>query len=171
MADDLAQYKDLHVLIVDDENFVRTMVKQMLRTLGIVNIREADEGATALKEVQLFPPDLIICDLNMEPIDGMVFVQMLRNHHSIDLRSIPVIILTGKNDLATVKEAAAKGINGYLVKPVSLQSLRSRLDTVIKSPTFVEVSPQAQIRRRSKTSDGDGRFANGLPRPELKDFT
>jgi two-component system chemotaxis response regulator CheY len=69
--DDL--YKDLHVLIVDDENFVRSMVKQMLRSLGITNIREANEGATALKELQLFPPDLVICDLSMEPIDGIVF--------------------------------------------------------------------------------------------------
>lgn len=171
MVDDLEKYKNLHVLVVDDENFVRTMVKQMLRTLGINNIREADEGATALKEVQLFPPDLIICDLNMEPIDGMVFVQMLRNHYSAELRDIPVIILTGKNDLATVKEATAKGINGYLVKPVSLQSLRGRLDAVLKSTNFVEISPQAQIRRRAKATNGDDRFANGLPRPELKDFT
>lgn len=166
------QFRDLHVLIVDDESFVRSMVKQMLRTLGVTNIREANEGATALKELQLFPPDLVICDLSMEPIDGIVFVQMLRNHQHVDLRSIPVIILSGKNDMASVKEAASKGINGYLVKPVSLQSLRSRLDSVVNGGDFVSFSQQrlANARRKSK-EDRQTATSGGLPMPEVKDFT
>ena len=137
---DTSPYARLKVLIIDDESFVRTMVKQMLRALGISEIREADEGASALKELSLFPPDIIICDLNMEPIDGMVFVQMLRNHSDETLRDIPVIILSGKNDLSSIKEAAAKGINAYLIKPVSLQSMKARLDSVLADPSFVAVA-------------------------------
>jgi two-component system chemotaxis response regulator CheY len=169
-VDDLL--RNLHVLIVDDETFVRGMVKQMLRSLGITNIREANEGATALKELQLFPPDLVICDLSMEPIDGIVFVQMLRNHHDTELRTIPVLILSGKNDLASVKEAASKGINGYLVKPVSLQSLRSRLETIVSGGDFVSFSQQrlATTRRRVK-EDGVTVNSTGLPMPEVMDFT
>lgn len=146
MNDDFAAYRDLHVLIIDDESFVRTMVKQMLRSLGIINIREADEGATALKEAQLFPPDVIICDLNMQPIDGLVFVQMLRNHQNPSLRDIPVIILSGKSDLTSVKEATARGINGYLIKPVSLQSLKNRLMSVFKDPRYVKISNPPHAR-------------------------
>ncbi len=137
---DKAPWTGLQVLIVDDETFVRAMVKQMLRTLGIHDIREADEGASALKELSLFPPDLIICDLDMEPIDGLVFVQMLRHHANVTLRDIPVIILSGKNDLGSVKEATAKGINGYLIKPISLRSLKTRLESVLSDPRVVAVA-------------------------------
>jgi len=141
-------WEGLTVLVIDDESFVRTMVKQMLRALGITDIREADEGAGALKEVALFPPDLIICDLNMEPIDGLVFVQMLRKHADVSLRDIPVIILSGKNDLGSIKEAASKGINAYLVKPVSLQSLKARLETVLTDRKYVAVSER---RKQAKS--------------------
>lgn len=146
-----SDWSHLTVLLVDDESFVRTMVKQMLRTLGITEIREASEGAAALKELALFPPDLIICDLNMDPIDGLVFVQMLRRHDDVTLRDIPVIILSGKNDLGSVKEAAAKGINAYLVKPVSLHSLKARLESVLTEPRYVAVT-----ERRNPSLNGPG---------------
>lgn len=160
------RYERLQVLVVDDESFVRTIVKQMLRALGIIHIREADEGAAALREVQMFPPDVIICDLNMEPIDGLVFVQMLRSHQETSLREIPVIILTGKADLGSVKEAASRGINAYLVKPVALQALRSRLDAVIDDPSFVKMAEQIRVRRRN----GAAEVSPMIPRPELKEF-
>jgi two-component system chemotaxis response regulator CheY len=140
-------FDGLTVLVVDDESFVRTMVKQMLRALGVTAIREADEGAAALKEIALFPPDLVICDLNMEPIDGLVFVQMLRSHSDHRLRDIPVIILSGKNDLGSVREATSKGINAYLVKPVSLQNLKARLDSVLSQPRYVAVDERRKIHK------------------------
>jgi two-component system chemotaxis response regulator CheY len=165
-------FKEMHVLVVDDESFVRGMVKQMLRTLGITNIHEANEGATALKELQVSPPDLVICDLSMEPIDGIVFVQMLRNHHDHALRTIPVLILSGKNDMASVKEAASKGINGYLIKPVSLQSLRTHLETVVGGGDFVSFSQKRLANTQSRIKeDGVVVHSGGLPIPEVKDFT
>lgn len=139
MPDPSPEFRSLQVLIVDDESFVRTMVKQMLRTLGITNIREASEGASALQEMAVFTPDVVICDLNMEPIDGIVFVQMLRSHREEHLRSVPVIVLSGKSDLGSIKQAASKGINAYLVKPVSLAALRARLTSVVQDGTFVTV--------------------------------
>lgn len=131
----------LSVLLVDDESFVRNMLKQILRTLGCTQVREADDGAAALKELELFAPDLVICDLNMEPIDGLVFVQMLRNHHLQSLRDLRVIILSGQNDLASVKAAAARGINAYLVKPVSLKALKGRIEAVMAETRLVAVEP------------------------------
>ncbi|GAA0601088.1 response regulator [Caenispirillum bisanense] len=136
----------LTVLLVDDETFVRTMMKQILRTLGCTNVREAADGASALKELELFQPSLVICDLNMEPIDGLVFVQMVRNHHLLAVRELPIIILSGQNDLGSVKQAAARGINAYLIKPVSMQALKSRIETVMTTPRLVQVTPPAPRR-------------------------
>ncbi len=142
MADrDPFDFSRLTVLLVDDETFVRTMMKQILRTLGCTNVREAADGASALKELELFQPSLVICDLNMEPIDGLVFVQMVRSHHLAAVRDLPIIILSGQNDLGSVKQAAARGINAYLIKPVSMQALKSRIETVMTTPRLVQVTP------------------------------
>lgn len=140
-------YAALRVLLVDDESFVRTMLKQILRALGCTDVREAAEGAAALKELDLFVPDLVICDLNMQPIDGLVFVQMLRNHRTAAVRDLPVIILTGQTDLATVKAAAERGIHAYLAKPVSLKALKARIESVLADPRLVAVQPP---RRREE---------------------
>lgn len=139
-------FSRLTVLLVDDETFVRTMMKQILRTLGCTNVREAADGASALKELELFQPSLVVCDLNMEPIDGLVFVQMVRNHHLQAVRDLPIIILSGQNDLGSVKQAAARGINAYLIKPVSMQALKSRIETVMTAPRLVQVTPPAPRR-------------------------
>lgn len=136
---DAFDFSRLTVLLVDDESFVRTMMKQILRALGCTNVREAADGASALKELELYQPNLVICDLNMEPVDGLVFVQMVRNHHLRGVRELPIIILSGQNDLGSVKQAAARGINAYLIKPVSMQALKSRIESVMTAPRLVQV--------------------------------
>ncbi|SOD91995.1 response regulator [Caenispirillum bisanense] len=136
---DAFDFSRLSVLLVDDESFVRTMMKQILRALGCTNVREAPDGASALKELELYQPSLVVCDLNMEPVDGLVFVQMVRNHQLRAVRELPIIILSGQNDLGSVKQAAARGINAYLIKPVSMQALKSRIESVMTAPRLVQV--------------------------------
>lgn len=136
---DAFDFSRLTVLLVDDESFVRTMMKQILRALGCTNVREAADGSAALKELELYQPSLVICDLNMLPMDGLAFVHMVRNHHIRGVRDLPVIILSGQNDLGSVKQAAARGINAYLIKPVSMQALKSRIESVMTTPRLVQV--------------------------------
>ena len=68
----------LNFLIVDDNKHMRALVKSILHALGVKNCVEAGDGADAFKELRHFPADVIICDWNMSPLDGLDFVRMVR---------------------------------------------------------------------------------------------
>ena len=63
----------LNVLIIDDNQHMRVLVKTILRALGITNLRESTDGSDAFEELKLFSADVIICDLAMAPLDGLEF--------------------------------------------------------------------------------------------------
>ena len=65
------------ILIVDDEPFMRTTVKAMLRMIGRFLVMDATDGTDALAKVSSFKPDLIICDIGMTPMGGIEFVDRL----------------------------------------------------------------------------------------------
>jgi len=68
----------LNFLIVGDNKHMRALVKTILHALGSKSVTEAADGADAFKELRVFPADIIICDWNMSPLDGMDFVRLVR---------------------------------------------------------------------------------------------
>ena len=128
-------FDNLSVLVIDDSRFMRTIVKQMLVDFGASDIYEAADGMSGLEMVSKIFVDLILCDLSMEPIDGFEFVRFLRNHQSRALQEIPVIILTVHGEQEFVTKANEERIDGYLLKPISRELLRSRIVAVMEQPT------------------------------------
>lgn len=126
--------KTPRILIVDDERFMRTTVKQMLRLIGQFTFEEAGDGAAALLAVAGFKPDLVICDNGMAPMSGLEFLDKLRDHDDEALRRTPVIMLTGDAKEGTLLDAARMQVSGYLVKPVSPKQLGDRLRVVFGAP-------------------------------------
>jgi two-component system chemotaxis response regulator CheY len=115
------------ILIVDDERFMRSTVKVMLRAIGQFTVEEAADGTAALEAVAMFKPDVVICDNGMAPMNGLEFVAKLRGHAEERLRGTPVVMLTGDAKEATLLDAAKLKVSGYLVKPVSAKQLGDRL--------------------------------------------
>lgn len=136
----VASISAVDVLIVDDEAFVRKTLTQMLRLAGVRQISEANNGRHALSELLALPdqhlPNLILCDLEMDLMGGLEFLQHLRDHENPELSSIPVIISTAHTDAQTVKAAAQRNIDGYLVKPFNAGKLRGRIEAIL--PTLPE---------------------------------
>lgn len=126
-------YEKLRVLIVDDEPVVRKMIKQMLGQLGVAVTAEATDGMQALMEVAKFKPNLILCDVNMTPMNGLKFLEGLRQLNIRHIEDTPVIMLTGDTSLDTVREAQKRKIVGYIVKPTNTKDLRARIDHAIRS--------------------------------------
>lgn len=123
------------ILLVDDEAFIRTTIKHMLRNVaqyGALQVFEARDGETALTLVRSSAPDLIICDIGMAPMSGLDFVKELRGLADPALRQTPVIMLTADANEGTVVEAMRVGANGYLLKPVSANQLRARMEATFK---------------------------------------
>lgn len=130
------ELKNLNVLVVDDEPFMRGLIKRVLAEIEIKKVSEAGDGNEALSKVQDAGTnlDLIICDLEMPNMDGFEFVKRLRDLTGFPNASIPVLIVTGHSEAESVKGAVEAGIHGYLVKPISKQALEKRIIAAINSP-------------------------------------
>jgi len=130
-------FKYLHILIIDDEAFMRKLIERTLSDIGVGIVSQATNGREGLSLLQSAKSkvDLVVCDLEMPEMNGFDFVKQVRN--SADERfesTVPILILTGHADEETVRGAANLGINGYLIKPISRKSLEGRILKSIKSP-------------------------------------
>lgn len=119
------------ILVIDDEVFLRTTIRQQLRLLGAFEIQEAGTGNAALEAVGVFRPDVIFCDIDMQPMSGLEFVERLRAFEDECVRQTAVIMLTGNAHRETVTGALRLGISGYLIKPVSAKQLGLRISNVL----------------------------------------
>ena len=121
----------LTVFVIDDQDYVRSIVVQLLRRLGVGNVHECDGGGSALTMMESIKPDLIFCDIKMKPMDGLQFLQAVRAGKSVADPTVPVIFLTSASDRPTVEEAIKGDVSGYMVKPVSGNDLRDKIISVM----------------------------------------
>lgn len=124
------EYHKLKVLVVEDERHTRTIIKALLRQIGVRVIMEATNGRDGLIEVVRDPPDIVLCDVHMTPIDGREFLKALRELPDDRVKNTPVVFLTADAQRDTVVFAKEHSINGYIVKPPSVVSLKARIDAV-----------------------------------------
>ncbi len=123
----------LNVLIVDDQQTIRSLVRNGLQQLGIVNTREAVDGEDGLRAILSQQPHLVISDYNMPKLDGLGLLRAIRSHEPI--RNIAFIMLTGRADKELVQQAAQFGVNNYLVKPFTVAVLKSKIEEVFGALT------------------------------------
>lgn len=143
-------YGALRGLVVDDDPVSRALTAALLKQLGFREIKEAESGLAALSALRGFPADVVLCDMVMEPMDGVSFLTYLRTNSMSPNPYVPVIIVTGRPDKQTVREARDAGVNALLAKPVTLEALRRRIDTVMTEPRdfIVDDSYVGPDRRR-----------------------
>jgi two-component system chemotaxis response regulator CheY len=120
----------LRILIVDDERFIRSTTKVVLRAVGRFTVAEADDGDTALLEIDRSKPDVVLCDISMPRMGGLRFVELLRKHPETRIRDTPVVLLTGHAEQSMVVAAARLRIDGYLIKPISPKQLSDQLQKI-----------------------------------------
>ena len=141
--------ENLNILLVEDNKHMQLLIKEILRSFRIKAVRVADDGADAIKEMRTFAVDLIICDWNMQPIDGLEFVRMIRTSSDSSNPYVPVIMLTGHTETNRVLEARDAGITEFLAKPVSAKGLYQRICMVIERPRqFIKTRTYAGPDRR-----------------------
>ena len=86
------------ILIVDDDSFIRSTIKLLLRAIDHFVIAEADDGDVAMVETDRFKPDVVLCDITMPRMGGLQYVAQLRKHPDARMRDTPVVILTGQTE-------------------------------------------------------------------------
>ncbi|MEO6396101.1 MAG: response regulator [Devosia sp.] len=120
---------DVSVLIVDDQQSMRGICRYILEQLGFKDIVEARSGRDALGKLEKSQIDLIISDWNMEDIDGLTLLRVIRKHPRT--QGMPFIMATGRSDKEQVKEAISFGVNNYIIKPFDAGTMRKRIEAVI----------------------------------------
>ena len=103
----------LNLLIVDDSKHMRTLVRTIVNSLGILEVYEAENGEQAYKALEDFPADIIIVDWNMSPIDGIEFTRQVRTNYDSPNAYVPIIMLTGHTQMKRVEIARDAGVNEF----------------------------------------------------------
>jgi two-component system, chemotaxis family, chemotaxis protein CheY len=124
----------LCVLVVDDNQYMRKMIRNLLVNCGIKDIYEAADGIAALDSIRTMAPDVVILDWEMPMLSGPELVRIVRSPGVFPMPDIPIIMLTGHCERWRVVEAVRLGVNEYLTKPVSAKSLYDRLISITTQP-------------------------------------
>jgi two-component system, chemotaxis family, chemotaxis protein CheY len=122
--------KNMKILVVDDFSTMRRIIKNLLRDLGFNNTSEADDGNTALPMLQGGDFDFLVTDWNMPGMTGIDLLRAVRADAS--LTSLPVLMVTAEAKKDQIVEAAQAGVNGYIVKPFTAQTLKEKLDRIFE---------------------------------------
>jgi len=121
--------KDLKFLVVDDFSTMRRIIKNLLHDLGYPNVTEADDGKTALPLLQNGSFDFLITDWNMPGMPGLELIKAVRA--DAKLAKMPVLMLTAEAKREQIIEAAQAGVNGYVIKPFTAETLKEKLDKIL----------------------------------------
>jgi len=126
--------QSLCVLVVDDNQYMRKMVRNLLVNCGIKDIYEAGDGIAALDIIRTVGPDVVILDWEMPLLSGTELVRIVRSPGVFPMPDIPIIMLTGYCERWRVVEAVRLGVNEYLTKPVSAKAIYDRLVSITAQP-------------------------------------
>src|SRR5437764_1235585 len=117
------------ILVIDDEEWLREMVHLALQQKGF-DVVQAENGARGIEIARKELPDLILCDVNMERVDGYVTLASLRNEPAT--AAIPFILMTGLADNAGMRQGMELGADDYLPKPFAIEALYAAVDARLK---------------------------------------
>ena len=117
------------ILIVDDEEDLRWVLKGLFRKLGY-EVREASDGIEGLEAALEWPPDLVITDIRMPRCDGLELLERLREKRP----TLPAVVLTAVDQVSTAVSAMKEGASDYVVKPFDNAHLVTVVRNLLEGP-------------------------------------
>ncbi len=130
------------ILVIDDEEWLREMIQLALRQNGF-EVIEAENGERGIELAKKELPDLILCDVNMDKVDGYATLSSLRSEGST--ASIPFILMTGLADQAGMRHGMELGADDYLPKPFTIEALYAAVDVRLKKVNAVRQEAEKKL--------------------------
>lgn len=127
-------FTKLSFLVIDDNPFMRRVIKALLHGFGAREVMEAEDGAIGLELFMTFSPDIVLLDWEMPILDGLEVARMIRQPTTSVNPFVPIIMVSGHAERRRVVMARDAGINEFLVKPISPKALYDRLMAVVAFP-------------------------------------
>ncbi|WP_298290809.1 chemotaxis response regulator CheY [Thiomonas sp.] len=120
-------------LVVDDFPTMRRIVRGLLQQTGYVTgtIDEAEDGVHALKRLEAGGIDFVVTDWNMPNMQGIDLLRAIRASSDPAIRALPVLMVTAEAKKENIIEAAQAGVNGYIVKPFTADTLKTKIDAIL----------------------------------------
>lgn len=125
----MAVDKGMFILVVDDYNTMRRIIRNLLKQLGFEHVDEAAHGGEAFAKMQEKHYGLVISDWNMEPVTGMELLKQVRADEK--LKATPFIMVTAESKPENVIAAKQAGVSNYIVKPFNAETLKTKMSSVI----------------------------------------
>lgn len=130
MPENYKDFRDLKILVCEDDQNTMLLIKRMLLDLGVVHVFTCRDGAEALQLLGSFEGqdliNLVLCDWKMPNMSG---IEVLKQIRSCD-PDLPFLMVTGQSDVDSVVEAKAYSVTAYIKKPFSMEELRKKLRIV-----------------------------------------
>ena len=109
---------------------MRSILKNLLYELGFNNTAEADDGETALPMLKAGNFDFLITDWSMPGMDGLTLLKTVRADKQLE--DMPVLMVTAEAKREQIIDAAAAGVNGYIVKPFTAETLKEKIENIFR---------------------------------------
>lgn len=151
-------FRDIYVLVVEDEEFARTLTSQVLRGYGCAGVIAVENGNLALDVLTAATRsfDLIICDFRMPRMNGLELLKAVRKGVPGVARDIPFAMLTSHADKPVVGKAFELDVDCFLIKPIAAATMRERLTRVMASDRPIKAPfDYHEIDVDPVTADGD----------------
>ena len=113
----------MKILLVDDSRTIRNIQKNVLAQIGYTDVIEAADGVEALNLIGQNRPDLALVDWNMPNMDGITLVRKIRETD----KRLPLVMVTTEAEKSRVLEAIKAGVNNYVVKPFTAETLSEKI--------------------------------------------
>jgi two-component system chemotaxis response regulator CheY len=120
---------DLKILAVDDSPTMRRIIINTLKRAGFSDVLEASDGRDALAKMKVEKVNFVITDWNMPEMDGLAFVTALRSMG--EYKNLPILMVTTRSVKDDIMEALKAGVNNYIVKPFTPDTLKEKIEQVL----------------------------------------
>lgn len=127
------QLENKKIVIADHSGHMRRTIRSMVRSFGVKDIIEVEDGALALEAIEANSPDILLTEIHMPIFDGLELTEMIRSSSS-SFSSIPVISISADSRKSTIEKARDTGITEFLIKPLSANDLFLRIRNAIDYP-------------------------------------
>jgi CheY-like chemotaxis protein len=127
-SDTEMDFSSYRALIIDDVPFIRPIVVSLLNHMGFAQVEEAEDGESAMRVNQTCLPNLIVCDVKMEPVGGLDFLRSIRDKDHVNNSDAAFVFLSQHTDAETIEKALKLGVDAFVVKPLFFALLKERVE-------------------------------------------
>jgi AmiR/NasT family two-component response regulator len=147
--------KSLRVLIVDDQESIRELLRRQLEKIGHTIVGRATNGLEAVELTESLLPDIVLMDIEMPKLDGLEATKII-----LEKYPRPIVLLTSHDDPEMVRRASQAGAAAYLLKPPSAEEIERTM--IIASARFADVMELRRLNSKLKEALENVKVLSGL---------